>query len=156
LYMPPELHKEPRETITYKGEAHDLFALGVVLFTMYKLVYPFGNENAEESNKIYKFIIEGRLDKFWNMHRNAGGPEFSAELKDLIEKMLCYEPEQRLTIDQIRHHPWMQGEHASNEEIANEIALRIEKIKKNNSASGEGRKNEKFKAFPVHRGQEEV
>jgi hypothetical protein len=62
--MPPELHKEPRETITYKGEAHDLFALGVVLFLIYRVKYPF--EEAHQSDENYRLIMQGRLDKFWN------------------------------------------------------------------------------------------
>jgi len=35
--------------------------------------------------------------------------ETSPEFKDLINKMLAVVPDHRLSMEQIKDHPWMQG-----------------------------------------------
>jgi hypothetical protein len=69
--------------------------------------------------------------------------------------MLHYNPEKRLTIAEIRLHPWMQGEHASSEEISNELAVRLMRKFGEVSERAEEAKGTPFKAAVV-RGSEEV
>jgi len=60
---------------------------------------------AQEDDDYYKLIIEGRLDEYWPM---IGGEALSEEFKDLIIRMLSYDPARRPTIEELRSHPWLQ------------------------------------------------
>lgn len=42
---------------------------------------------------------------------------FSGELKDLIEKMLAVDPNERITIQQVKQHPWYKGKTYTQEEV---------------------------------------
>lgn len=58
-YMAPELLAgQP-----YNGESVDYFALAVALFIMYRGRPPF--ENARPRDRLYRLIVENRLDLFW-------------------------------------------------------------------------------------------
>ena len=60
---------------------------------------------AQEDDDYYKLIIEGRLDEYWP---KIGGEALSEEFKDLIIRMLSYDPARRPTIEELRSHPWLQ------------------------------------------------
>jgi len=80
----------PKET--YSGKMADIWQLGV---TLYALVYgrvPFFDENIM---KVYEKI---RFDEL----KFPVQPEVSPLLKNLIEKMLQKNPEQRITLPQIK------------------------------------------------------
>ena len=58
-YMAPEiLYKQP-----YQGQVVDLFALGVILFTLYSGHPPFSY--ASEDDPYYKLLATNRSDLFW-------------------------------------------------------------------------------------------
>ena len=48
----------------------------------------------------FKCITKKRFDVFWKAHtkHRAGGDNFSSEYKDLVEKMLAADPEDRITL----------------------------------------------------------
>jgi serine/threonine protein kinase len=47
---------------------------------------------------------------FWKLiSKNYPANFFSEEFKDLITKMFKFSPEERLSLEQILSHPWMQG-----------------------------------------------
>ena len=82
-YMAPELiMNQP-----YRGESIDLFAAGVILFTMVSLQAPF--QCAAPSDEIYKFIAGNKSYVFWNFHCKA--TNFSKEVKELIIAMIQYD-----------------------------------------------------------------
>ena len=119
LKAPEILQGEP-----YKGDEVDLFALGVSLFTMIAGFPPFIAADIR-GDLFYKGLIR-KPEIYWRKiteRRNNRG--FSNELKDLIGKMLQPEPEDRLTLEQIKHHPFMQVDLPSQEEVVatmNELA----------------------------------
>lgn len=68
---------------------------------------------AQKMDPYYKCIAAGKTEIFWKQHtlNKPNTTEFySEEFKDLIWKMLQLDPEQRLTIMDIKEHPWMQKE----------------------------------------------
>lgn len=44
---------------------------------------------------------------FWSAHSRLA--YFSDQFQDLINKMLCIDPEKRITLDAVRRHPWFTG-----------------------------------------------
>lgn len=98
-YMAPEI----KEGKTYDGRLTDIFSAGVILFIIVLGIFPFSE--AKKDEYYYKLIYEGKLEKYW---KKTGGENLSAEFKDLVLKMLAYNPAKRPTIDEIKVHPWMK------------------------------------------------
>jgi len=76
----------------------------------------------------YKLICINRLDVFWKAHaRNKPNGEafFSDNFKDLISRMVSYDPSKRMSIEEVRAHPWLnEGGVATSEEIKTEFTVR--------------------------------
>jgi len=97
-YMSPEIasNEDP-----FDGFAVDLWSAGVMLFTMLVAVPPF--EFARPDEPRFKIISRGRLD----VVLNAWGITMSADAQDLLQRMLMARPSERLTLQQVMHHPWV-------------------------------------------------
>ena len=93
-YMAPEIIlRQP-----YKGTEVDVFAMGVVLFTLLSGHIPF--HSAKKSDKRYSLIMNGDTISFWKMHSKGKIPNFySKSFMSIIDGMLCFDPTKRLTID---------------------------------------------------------
>jgi serine/threonine protein kinase len=72
----------------------DIWSLGVLLFAICSGYLPFDDENIQ---KLLQKIVyyEVRYPKF-----------LSPQLVDLLQKMMCKDPERRITLDGIKSHPW--------------------------------------------------
>jgi len=84
IYAPPEWVKEKM----YKAESITVWQLGILLFDMVSGNLPFMEE---------RDILEGKLE--WVV-------ELSVEIRDLIERCLCQDPRERITMVDILKHPW--------------------------------------------------
>ncbi|CAG9318971.1 unnamed protein product [Blepharisma stoltei] len=117
-YMAPEIHaRQP-----YSGASVDAFASGIILFIMYSQNPPFSK--AVPTDPYYK-LLSNREEKFWQLHsRNKPSGHYSAEFKSLITDMLALDPARRLTIEQIKAHPWYNGPIASAQEVGQELRAR--------------------------------
>jgi serine/threonine protein kinase len=61
-----------------------------------------------------------RPDIFWKSHcsnKKGGLAFFSEEFKNLITYMLQYDPTHRLSLEEIKSHPWYKGAIPSSAEI---------------------------------------
>ena len=122
MYMAPEILYNDQ----YQGQASDLFALAVILFSMRSKHQPF-DKMASKKDSFYKLIVQNRADLFWKAWEqyHTDDPNFySDEFKDLITAMIDFYPHKRPLMADIIGHPWMQGECATPEEIAQEFAER--------------------------------
>jgi len=101
----------------------DIFALGVLLFVCLTKHPPFKNATAEDP--WFRQVAKKAFPEFWKKHPKDKG--LSSEVKDLIVKMLCYQPLDRLDIDAVLEHEWTQGEVYDQDEIVTVMqALRSE------------------------------
>jgi len=81
----------------------DIFSAGVVLFILINGYPPF--EEGKKSDKWYRPLYKGDNAKFWKQHKgcNVSTDEYC---KDLLQRMLAYNPEKRIKISEIKQHPW--------------------------------------------------
>ena len=116
FYNAPEMFSSA--TKGYVGTLSDIFSLGVVLFVLVMGFYPFDKPNITDSR--YKFISKKDFQGFWkkceqkkalsnNNSNNNNNNMFgvSQEFKDLFEKMVCPKPDDRISLSQIKKHPWL-------------------------------------------------
>lgn len=84
--------------LTYHGKAADTWAVGVTLYCMILGQYPFLGDTLQDT---YDKIVNDplRLPKGMN-----------PLLKNLLEGLLCKDPAQRLTLEQVAVHPWVVGD----------------------------------------------
>lgn len=78
-YMAPEIHEHK----PYKGEAIDLFALGIILFIMVAGTPPFTQAKKDET--YYRYIYNNRWSDFWKFHcADKPTDHFSSSFRALI------------------------------------------------------------------------
>lgn len=124
-YMAPEIHMKK----AYNGTSADLFASAVILFIMVARHPPF--TRAELHDPFYKPLVDNNHEVFWHLHtKSKPGKDafFSQEFKHLISAMLAFQPEQRLSLADVKAHPWMEGATATYEEVQAEFAKRFQMI----------------------------
>ena len=94
-FMAPELILKEK----YKGTQVDIFASGIILFIMCFGNQPFATAGVKDL--YFKCIGKKRFDIFWKAHTKHRplGDNFSLEYKDLVEKMLTANPEDRITLE---------------------------------------------------------
>ena len=111
--MAPEIHLK----MTYNGPTIDLFAAAIILFIMYAGTPPFSR--ADPRDDFYKFLCTNKHEGFWKAHlkHKPNSQFFSENFKNLMNSMLAFDPTQRLSLSEIKAHPWFNGTVTSNEEI---------------------------------------
>merc|ERR1711907_882893 len=87
-YMAPEI----RQQKVHDGRKADVFAAGVILFTLVHGIFPF--QEASVNDKYYKLLASGDHDIYWAA---TGSKSTSPELQDLLLKMLSPEASERPT-----------------------------------------------------------
>ncbi|KAJ3425707.1 protein kinase [Anaeramoeba flamelloides] len=85
----------------YDGVKCDIWACGVILYVLLIGCLPFKNENPK---LLMKKILSGKFDV----------PNFiSEEAKDLLNKMLEVNPNERITLEGIQQHPWFTNQESN-------------------------------------------
>ena len=109
-YRAPEIYSEENKLANesdtpYDGRAVDVWALGVILFTMYFGCPPW--RIPHDSDNRYKRIVHDRqlvrLINAWKL------PSVTPELEDLLGGIFVLDPSKRLTIVEIAAHPFVTG-----------------------------------------------
>ena len=99
-YCAPEICKAHIKG--YDGIKSDIFSLGVLLFVIKVGKFPFNMSNYLD--KRYRNILEKNYDQFWQGFKKDN---LSNDFKDLINHLVCYDPSERFSIEEILEHPWI-------------------------------------------------
>jgi serine/threonine protein kinase len=100
-YMSPEI---AANTEAFDGFSIDLWAAGVILYIMLTGFPPY--DQANRTDQRFELIVTGRLMeqlKNWDIR-------LSDDAGDLMQKMLQYQPKNRLSLAQVFDHPWVTNE----------------------------------------------
>jgi serine/threonine protein kinase len=98
IYMSPEIYKNSEP---FDGFAVDMWAAGVILFLMLTGFPPW--ERACQTDERFHYMTAGYLVQMlteWEIG-------LSSDAMDLLQRMLFLDPKDRLSLDQVRAHPWM-------------------------------------------------
>jgi serine/threonine protein kinase len=98
IYMSPEI---VRNRDPFDGFAVDMWAAGVILFLMLAGFPPW--DRACGSDERFRYMSAGYLVQMlteWNV-------PISPDAMDLLQRMLFLDPKDRLSLRQVRAHPWM-------------------------------------------------
>ncbi|KAK7321816.1 hypothetical protein VNO77_32789 [Canavalia gladiata] len=115
-YVAPEVLKR-----NY-GKEIDVWSAGIILYILLSGVPPFWAENEKA---IFDAILGGHLDL-----ESAPWPSISSAAKDLIRKMLNYDPKKRLTASEALEHPWMkEGGEAADRPIDSAVLIRMKQFR---------------------------
>lgn len=100
-YMAPEVADADSG---YNGAAVDVWSMGVMLYVMVFCNYPFGHDGdgGDHTRTVLQRIRSGTFA--FSRHI-----QISDDLKDMIKGMLTVDPTERITIAEIRSHPWIGG-----------------------------------------------
>jgi serine/threonine protein kinase len=103
-YISPEVlaSNEP-----FDGFAIDLWASGVILFIMLVGLPPW--EFARQEDPRYKMVTKGKLARMLDSWKRP----VSRLAADLLQKMLMEDPRQRLSLTELKDHPWVVNDEAS-------------------------------------------
>lgn len=85
---------------------------------------------AEPTDRYYKRIWKdngAHIEKFWQVYEDE---HFSDDFIDLFSRMCAFDPEDRLTLQEVKDHKWYNGPVASTGEIITSFNLRKLKIQK--------------------------
>lgn len=84
--------------LTYHGKVADTWAVGVTLYCMILGQYPFLGETLQDT---YEKIVNNPL---------VLPDDMNPQLKNLLEGLLCKEPNMRMTLKAVAEHSWVTGE----------------------------------------------
>jgi len=100
--MSPEIY----EQIAFDGHAIDMWAVGVCLYVMLIGRRPWESPTVQEdsfrhmTNGYMGVLLNERILPHYNVH-------LSTDVIDLLQRMLFNDPTVRLSLQQVRRHPWM-------------------------------------------------
>ncbi|KAI8993411.1 kinase-like domain-containing protein [Pilobolus umbonatus] len=96
-YVAPEVLKG-----TGHGKPVDLWSVGVITYTVLSGYTPFFGE---DQNELFEHIMRGKYEydeDYWC--------DISDEAKDFIDKLLTFNPKNRITAEEALKHPWIMTE----------------------------------------------
>ncbi|KAL6909486.1 hypothetical protein ACP4OV_001767 [Aristida adscensionis] len=82
----------------YHGRASDTWAVGVTLYCMISGHYPFLGDTLQET---YDKIVNDPVQI---------PDDMNPELSDLLQRLLCKDPGDRITLQAVAEHPWVAGD----------------------------------------------
>jgi len=109
----------------------DIFSLGVLLFVSLTKHPPF--KQAIQEDPWFRQIAKKDYKNFWRKHPKD---KLTDKCKDLIVKMLCYQPLDRYTITDTSNHPWLKEEVYNTQQLADVLSSRMKKAANARGADG--------------------
>ncbi len=102
------------------GRAVDIYSAGVILFALKTGgISPYIEGELYHGIDLYQLLTQNNKE-FWKKHaeiQKVSPLEFSSEFKMLVNGMLKQDPEQRLTLREIKNSRWYNGPVFSKQEL---------------------------------------
>ncbi|CAD7704676.1 unnamed protein product [Ostreobium quekettii] len=95
-FLAPEMMKPNSR---YRGRPTDIYAMGACLYTLVFGRIPFTAPNLYQ---LFQVVQNENVSFPENVH-------VSDSLKDLLNRLLTKNPKERITLLEVRHHPWVTG-----------------------------------------------
>jgi serine/threonine protein kinase len=92
----------------------DVFSAGVVLFILLTGYPPF--EQAHKSDRWFRPLAKGDYRKFWELHQGCTIGN-DPDAKDLLQRMLTYNPKNRITLAEVKRHKWFNGKYLEGKDL---------------------------------------
>jgi len=118
-YLAPEVS----EAEIYDGVKSDIFSLGVILFYLKTFRLPFFSIS---SSDVHMCLFLRDKSLFWKNFDRKG--LLTAQVKNLIEKMIEPNPENRACFNDVINHGWLSGGFITTEEFKLEIETRRQEV----------------------------
>jgi serine/threonine protein kinase len=115
-YMAPEMFEHQG----YTALKADVWACGVILFIMFAGFPPF--QSPKTTDWWFHKLKNNRHDLFWRAHCRT--VYFSDGFKDLINKILCPDPNMRISLEDIQKHEWYNGDVMNDQALFAEMQTR--------------------------------
>lgn len=113
-YCPPEVLDKRRAKATI-DPGFDMWSMGVILYIMLTGMHPFDLYGNSSDDEIAREIVKGNAPPLRDSPITA---HLSPDAIDVIEKLLTWNPKKRMTASQMLEHPWVRGETARRDKIA--------------------------------------
>jgi len=112
-YSPPEVLQRNTENSTMQP-TQDMWALGIILYVMLTGLHPYDLNGSATDEEVEKMVLAGKKPPLRDSPITA---HLSESAIDLIERLMEYDPEKRITAPGMLEHPWVRGETASERKI---------------------------------------
>jgi len=146
-YMAPEVYGS-KGAEGYDGFSADIWACGVILFIMLAGFPPF--QKPSNSDWWFNKLSTNRHSLFWAAH--ARSAYFSEQTKDFINKILNPDPAKRMSIADMKKHPWWKGAIVSNAQLVAELQRRKHTVDEVKERERERKRGERGLEADVMRG----
>ena len=117
-YLAPEVFTKDK----FRTKPLDIFALGIVLFTIYTRCPPFYQATSDDLN--YRLFVADN-EKYWDIfEKRLNGEKFPSEFKTLINDMLSHNPKKRPSLNQIKKYDWYNQSLPIEKQVVEELSMR--------------------------------
>jgi len=113
-YRAPEIRSKKCSNF----KAADIYSMGVILFAMVTGLPPYTESDKGECDGWYHLLMK-QTENYWL--KISKYVNVSEEFKELFSGMICEQPNQRISMTQIRSSSWFNGPILSDQELEQEM-----------------------------------
>lgn len=150
-FTPPEAYRGSQ----FDGRLADVFALGGILFYLYCQCPAF--HTAGITDPLFRLFLNCP-EQYWSkfaQKKKVDETFFSPGFKELVHGMMNFDPNKRMTIDEIKQHPWLSFEDFGADQVREEIVSRRNESEILLNSQKEKKKNSKER-FRNYRSLDEI
>lgn len=112
VYMSPELISSKRGRMGYDGRKADVWASGVMLFVMLLGMFPYEHSEHPDPNtsaaQIEVWLQQIKSKWRENARVRDAAAKLSPECQDMLDHIFDLNEKRRMSVDDIKAHPWFQ------------------------------------------------